>query len=116
MTKSFLLRFQEPCEESSPRVGATGTETRTKITREQSDKDSAMAAPQFLPVAMSSVGTDTHTRVRNEQADTDPGMTPKMLPPQYILGTRTKTAVKTETADQDQQSQKLRTLPKCSLF
>jgi len=91
-----------------------GTETTTKVMREQPDSDPTKPTFQLLPAADVHAGTATNTRIRSEQADTDYAHAARTLPIAPIMGTATKTAVKMETDDQDPRQQELTVLPKCS--
>ena len=71
MTHSFLLRFQEPCEESCSAPAATGTQTMTKVMREGPDADPSVSSFQYLPTADIYAGTATNTRIAKEQGDAD---------------------------------------------
>lgn len=114
MTHSFLLRFQERCEEACSTAIAMGTETTTKVMREQPDSDPTKPTFQLLPAADIHAGTATNTRIRSEQGDTDFAHSARTLPIAPIMGTITTTAVKMESDDQDPRQQEMTVLPKCS--
>lgn len=111
MALSFLLRFQEHCVDPPVGAGGTGTETVTKIAREQSDADPTTPSYRSLPLAELHAGTMTTTRIRSEQGDADRSSTSRVVP---LMGTTTKTAVKMETDDQDPRQKELSTIPRCS--
>ena len=114
MTYSFLLRFQERCEDSWSGTVATGTQTKTFATREQSDADPTKAAFRSLPAVKINAGTVTNSRIRREQGDADYASSARTLPVQYVTGTTTTTAVKMEADDQDPRKPELTVLPGCS--
>jgi hypothetical protein len=116
MTDSFLLRFQEWCDDSLLGTVAVGTATGTKVRHEQPDADPTKADLRTLPLAQVHAGTVTITRIRNEQGDADYGSTARTLPVQPLMGTITKTAVKMEADDQDPRQHELTVLPKCSSY
>jgi len=89
MTHSFLLRFQERCEESYSAAVASGTQTMTKVMQEQPDADPTKPTFQLLPVADIYAGTATVTRIRSEQGDTDYANAARTLPVATIIGTKT---------------------------
>lgn len=107
MANSFLLRFQEYCEESCTGEVA-GLQTLTKIPREQADSASTEAVFKTLIA-----GTSTCTRVRSEQSDTDYANSSRTFSMAQTPGTKTKTAVKKESEDQDPCQQQMRVFPKC---
>jgi len=109
MANSFLLRFQEQCEESCSGEVTTGTMTHTKMMREQADSD-----PSHLACKSLFAGTSTCTRVPSEQGDTDYANPARTLPIAPSMGTMTKTAVKMESDDQDRGKQEMAVFPKCS--
>ena len=80
MTISFLLRFQERCEDSRSDAVATGTLTKTKIMREQPDADPTRAAFRSLPVVDIYPGTVTNTRIPKQQEDAGYGSSAGTLP------------------------------------
>jgi hypothetical protein len=108
MATSFLLRFQELCEESRAGEVTAALQSVTKIQREQGDLVSTEDAFKTLVA-----GTSTCTRVRSEQTDNDYANPSRTFPIAHALGTRTKTAVKKETEDQDPCHQQMRVFPKC---
>lgn len=114
MTHSFLLRFQERCDEPCSTAVASGTQTMTKVMREQPDADPTKLTFQSLPTSDIYAGTATITRIRSEQGDADSAQGARTLPIAPILGTTTKTAMKMETADQDPLQKEMTVLPKCS--
>ncbi len=113
MTHSYLLRFQERCEESCSTAVAMGTEPTTKVMREQPDADPTKPTFQLLHAGIHA-GTATNTRIRSEQGDTDYTHSARTLPIAPIMGTITTTAVKMESDDQDTQQCEMTVLPKCS--
>lgn len=113
MTLSFLLRFQERCEEPSQGAAATGTQTATKVMHEQPDADPTKSDFRSLPGVHASTGTVTNTRIRSEQGDTDYRSPARTLPIQSMSGTTTKTAVKMEMDDQDPRQHELTVIPRC---
>jgi hypothetical protein len=114
MTHSFLLRFQERCEESCSAAVAMGTQTTTKVLREQPDSDPTKQTFRLLPTADTDAGTATTTRIRSEQGDADYAHSARTLPTAPIMGTMTITAVRMESGDQDPRQQEMTVLPKCS--
>lgn len=111
---SFLLRFQEPCEDSSVPVAAR-TQTVTKIAREQPDAYPTASSYRLVPTEIFA-GTVTNTRVRNEQGDADSASTCRTIPGPPEMGTRSITAVRMEDDDRDPCQQELVVLPKCSSY
>jgi hypothetical protein len=116
MDFSFLLRFQERCEDSSSGAVATGTETVTRILREQPDVDRPNGGFRSLPAAENKTGTVTVTRISSDPGDADHGSTAHTLPFRLVMGTTTTTAVKMEADDQDPRRHELTVLPRCSLY
>jgi hypothetical protein len=116
MSFSFLLRFQERCEDSSSSAVAMGTETVTRVLQEQSDADRPNGAFRSLPIAEINAGTLTNTRIRAEQADADQCLSARTLPVRAVMGTRTATAVKMEADDHDPRQHELTALPRCSSY
>ncbi len=108
MANSFLLRFQERCDDSRPGEVAAGIKTLTKVHREQADVTSSESAFKTVDA-----GTSTCTRVRSEQGDSDYGLATRTLPVGPIMGTMTSTAVKMEADDKDSCGKQLTALPKC---
>jgi hypothetical protein len=116
MRQAFILRFQDPCDDSSSGIAATGTATKTKMIREQADADPAKAVFHSLPAVEINAGTITTTRTHREQADSDYGSAARTFPVQFVMGTATKTAVKMEIDDQDPRQHELTVLPRCSSY
>lgn len=116
MTHSFLLRFQERCDDSCSEAVAIGTQTTTKVMREEADADPTKPTFQSLPAADIYAGTATTTRIRSEQGDTDYAHAARTFPIAPTMGTITKTAVKMETDDQDPRQHEMTVLPKCSSY
>jgi hypothetical protein len=114
MTHSFLLRFQERCEETCSTAIAMGTETTTRVMREQPDSDPTRQTFQMLPAADILSGTATNTRIRSEQGDTDFAHSARTLPIAPTMGTMTSTAVKMESGDHDPRQEEMTVLLKCS--
>jgi len=112
MTLSFLLRFQEQCEDSLAGAAGLGTETTTRMMHEQPDADPTKAEFRSLPSVQDNVGTVTNTRIRSEQGDADYGSTARTFPVQPVMGTTTKTAVRMESDDQDPRQYELTALPR----
>ena len=108
MATSFLLRFQEHCEESRAGEVTAGLKTITKTQGEQADSASTEAAFKTLIA-----GTSTVTRVQSEQGDSDYADANRTLPIAPTMGTMTKTSANTESVDQDPSRQELRVLPRC---
>ncbi len=116
MTQSFLLRFQDRCEDGSSGPVATGTETTTKVLREQPDADPTKTTYRLLPSVEDNSGTMTNTRIHREQSDADYSSNVRIVPVAPVAGTGTATAVKMENDDQDPRQHELRVLPKCSSY
>lgn len=116
MAPSFLLRFQESCEGQSSTTNSTGTQTHTKILKEQPDSDPQTISCRAVPMVEHGAGTMTHTRVRQEQADSDHSSDFRTVPVQVGMGTATKTAVKMEADDLDPRQQDMAAIPRCSLL
>lgn len=114
MTFSFLLRFQEPCEESEADV-TCGTETMTKSELEGRDADPALLSFRSIPSAVNA-GTATSTLVQGEQADADRHSANRTIPILSVMGTTTKTAIQLESDDQDPRQKDMTVLPRCSSF
>ncbi len=114
MTRSFLLRFQEPCQESALPVAAHGTVTKTAVAQEGPDADPWNNSVRIVPNSEHSHGTMSGTRIRTEQSDADYGSALRTLPVQMTAGTMTATAVKMETDDRDKRQQEVLVLPRCS--
>lgn len=108
MATSFLLRFQEQCEKSGCGEVIAGLKTITKTQGEQADSASTEAAFKTLIA-----GTSTITRVQSEQGDSDYADPNRTLPITPTLGTMTKTAVNTESVDQDPRQIGIAVIPKC---
>lgn len=113
MTRSFLLRFQEKCEESCLIPAVSGAETTTKVISEH--VAAAQEKSTSLPFISTCIcaGTVTNTRIRSEQGDTDFSSAVRTLPIIPIMGTLTKTAVRAESDDQDRRQHEITVLPKC---
>ena len=109
MATSFLLRFQEHCEETRAGEVTAGLQTVTKTQREQGDPVSTEAAFKTLIA-----GTSTVTRVQNEQGDSDYADANRTLPVGPKMGTKTTTAIQMEGDDQKPRHHAIRVLPKCS--
>lgn len=114
MTHSFLLRFQEQCEETCSTAIAMGTETTTRVMREQPDSDLTRQTFQMLPAVEILSGTAKNTRIRSEQRDTDFAHSARTLPIAPTMGTMTSTAVKMESGDHDPRQEEMTVLLKCS--
>lgn len=116
MNFSFLLRFQDKCEAVSELIAVTaGTQTKTAIPKEQPDSDPTMADFRSLPLVESNAGTRTGTRIGGEQGDADYDSTARTLPLRQMIGTKSATAIKMETADQAIAQHEMMIIPKCSL-
>lgn len=113
---SFLLRFQEQCEDLPEGAVETGTATKTRVMHEQPDTDPTRMGHRSFPGIQANagtIGTITNTQIRNEQGDADNQSVVRPLLAQVIMGTTTKTAVKMEMDDQDPQQHELTVIPKC---
>ena len=101
MTRSFLLRFQEPCSASISAVASHGTQTKTAVAQEGPDSDPWSKSLRAVPVNENNAGTMSGTRVRTEQSDTDFTSASRTLPMAMADGTKSITAVRMETTDED---------------
>ncbi len=91
MDSAFILRYQESCTEGDSASCVAGTTTKTKTLGEQADLDQTLVS-----------GTQTVTRVANEQGDADSTKKLTTLPRHSVeMGTKTATAVKAESPDND---------------
>lgn len=86
MTFSFLLRFQELCEESEGDATCAGTETITKSEQEGRDADPASLSFRSIPMTAICAGTATSTRIQNEQSDADRQSIVRTIPVQPCNG------------------------------
>lgn len=143
MPSAFLLRFQEPCQSikaaddlreiqtktkvereaddetwgarwshATPRAAARLTTQKTGVGREESDPAPGEAALTALPVESDPRGTQTRTRVEKGDVDYHQGDVAFNAIP--TKSTKTATAVKAETTDQDQERRsRLRAIPPC---
>ena len=116
MTASFLLRFQEPCDEAEGGDDPNGTKTVTKVAQEGKDADPMSLTCRSIPFRAILAGTATGTLVQSEQADADRHSISRTIPIQQVMGTTTKTAVKLEGDDQDPRQIEMTALPRCFSF
>ena len=109
MATSFLLRFQEYCEETCVGEVFAGVKTITKTLGDKTDSASTEAVFKTLIA-----GTSTVTRVQSEQGDSDYADANRTIPVGPKMATKTTTAIQMEGDDQKPRHHGIRVLPKCS--
>lgn len=114
MTRSFLLRFQEPCSTTEHKDSSVSTATFTRIAQEGPDQAPSCQSLRFLPANVEFAGTITESRVRTEQSDADFISASRAMPVGMASGTKSITAVRMETADDDYGRNESLVIPRCS--
>jgi hypothetical protein len=119
MAGGFILRFQDHCVENDVTDVRAGTQTMTKVKTEQPDTDPSGSEHLAIPRSSLPTGTITGTRIRTEEPDADrhsvTAAIPR-IPKDDKTATRTRTAVRSETEDQDSGHQGVHIIPRCSSY